>query len=90
MWQNILIPIVLGFVTTYLSHTLFARKHTKTPSIELLKNALLAHALAMTKQSDIDSVNNNYALFDGTKLPLFSGYSISNAYFSYIICKEDM
>lgn len=55
--------------------------------IEDLKNALLAYALIINKKKDPNlklSFNINYAAMDGTELPMFSGYSIRNACFSYL------
>ena len=51
--------------------------------IETLKNALLSYALMKQGKID-DSPINNYASFDGSILPAFSGYSTTNACFSYI------
>ena len=60
------------------------RKVTRRPTpLETLKNALLSYALMKHGAVD-DSPINNYASFDGSTLPAFSGYSTSNACFSYI------
>ena len=55
-------------------------------SIELLKNALLAHALFTISKEDLGShLNVNYDSFDGTKLPHLSGCNLENALMSYIV-----
>ena len=60
------------------------RKVTRRPTpLESLKNALLSYALMKHGAVD-DSPINNYGTFDGSVLPAFSGYSTSNACFSYI------
>lgn len=61
---------------------LFRNKRETLISIEKLKNALLSHMLM--KVGDIEYNNYEYHKFDGSKLPIFSGYNISNACFSYI------
>lgn len=62
-------------------------KKTEIP-IDMLKNALLSYALMKLKNDDIDDISLEYKNFDGTKLPMFSGYNVENACFSYIIDKE--
>jgi len=62
----------------------------KNKSLEVLKNGLLSYALLKTSpEEDLKDFNMNYKSFDGNKLPMFSGYSTSNACLSYIIDKED-
>lgn len=58
-------------------------------SIEDLKNALLSFAMMQVCTSDKDNSSMHYDKFDGTKLPIMSGSSLENAYFSYIIDKDD-
>lgn len=57
----------------------------KTQHVDALKNALLTFALNRVQRTDFDDLNMNYASFDGTKLPMLSGYSLNNALFSYMV-----
>lgn len=58
-------------------------KNRQYKPLELLKNALLTHALTRVCKDDFDDVNCDYAVFDGSKLPGLSGCDDVNAYFSY-------
>lgn len=55
--------------------------------IETLKNALLAYALNNVQRNDPDfdpyNISMDYASFDGTSLPMFSGCNLESACFSY-------
>jgi hypothetical protein len=42
------------------------------------------------KKNDIDNLQMNYSNFDGTKLPMFSGYDIINSCMTYIQDKDDL
>ena len=55
--------------------------------IDRLKNALLSYALMKAKSTDVDNIHMNYSVFDGTTLPSFSGSSVENACFTYILDK---
>lgn len=57
----------------------------KSRPVEKLKNALLSLALMRTKPGDRDDFSMDYAAFDGTKLPMFSGCDLANAAFTYIL-----
>jgi hypothetical protein len=62
-----------------------SNKSTKnTSKIETLKNGLLSLLLLVVRSKDIDNIQLQYDTFDGTSLPMFSGYSTENACFSYI------
>lgn len=89
MWQKIVLGVLVGLITYYLYKAVFNPKIKSRKSLEALKNSLLAHALMRTKRADFDDFNLNYASFDGTKLPMMSGCSVSNACFTYIITKDD-
>lgn len=58
-------------------------------NIDRLKNALLSLALQRLRKDDI-SDELAYDTFDGSKLPLFSGYDIENACFTYIRDMNEM
>jgi hypothetical protein len=61
------------------------QKKRKTPDpIETLKNALLTLALMRARGEDRGNFDMNYAKYDGTKLPMFSGCSLANTCFTYI------
>lgn len=61
----------------------------KNDNLEVLKNGLLSYALSKTNKDDLSSFDMNYQHYDGTKLPMFSGNSTSNACLSYIMSKTD-
>lgn len=56
---------------------------TKAP-VERLKDALLSFALAKTCEKNM-SKDMFYEKYDGTKLPMISGTSLTNACFTYIV-----
>lgn len=64
-------------------------KYKPLREVDNLKNALLTFALSTIRKDDFDSLNMIYNSFDGSKLPMLSGYDISNACFSYIIDKNE-
>lgn len=66
----------------------YTRPQTQT-RIDYLKNGLLSYALFRTRQHDIERLNTDYEHYDGTKLPMSSGSSLSNACLSYMIPKEE-
>jgi hypothetical protein len=59
------------------------------PHVEKIKNALLSYALFKVCKDDIDEINKDYKSFDGTKLPMLSGFSTENACYSYVVPKEE-
>ena len=82
---------VVAFVVGAFAQQVFqaVRKVMRRPTpLEMLKNALLSYALLKHGTVD-DSPVNNYASFDGSVLPAFSGYSTSNTCFSYIQSDHD-
>lgn len=78
----VLITYCLAISVIYL---LFKTQKEMKP-IDKLKNALLSHALMLS--GDVDDNNFNYKGFDGTKLPSFSGNSMTNACWNYKLDKE--
>lgn len=92
MWQHLLIGIIIGaFVVYYCKKTskLYTNTSTNNKNIEILKNALLSFALSRVNQNDFDNRNMDYATFDGTKLPMMSGYDLTNSLCSYIVDKRE-
>lgn len=89
---TIIIIIILVIYIAFLLYTKF-QQSSKNKHIEQLKNALLSYALLKTSNGkelrELKNFDMNYKNFDGTRLPMFSGCSTSNACFSYIIDKED-
>jgi hypothetical protein len=83
---GLLIGFVLGIIICY--YYLKNKEEKKNIYLEYLKNALLSYALMRVCKRDVDDFNMIYNDFDGTKLPMFSGSSITNASFSYIIDKK--
>ena len=87
--------VAISIVTTivfYRAYQQFREKQKKKPAlknIEVLKNALLTFALAHTKKQDFDNLNMKYASMDGTKLPMLSGATTTNACFSYILDNDE-
>ena len=89
--------VALGICTSVISYVCYVCRasfvsrslNKKTESLDLLKNALLAHAIVKARSKDIDHNNMNYKSFDGKNLPMMSGCDMTNACFSYIINKED-
>lgn len=51
--------------------------------LDQLKSALLSYALHQVHGDNVDDSNMHYASFDGSKLPVLSGYDILNACMSY-------
>jgi hypothetical protein len=87
----LLATFIAGIVVMYI---ICRRKETNASTeqneyVEYLKNAMLAYALRGVKYASFDQFNMNYSSFDGSKLPMMSGYSTSNACFSYIANKKD-
>lgn len=74
--------IIFGF-GVYTGWLMFKSKIETSSSVEKLKNALLSHMLM--RVGEIDHNSYEYYKFDGTKLPIFSGYNIINSCFSYIM-----
>ena len=83
--------LLLAFAAGVIAERLYStvRKIFAKPTpLERLKNALLSFALI--RHGRIDSMPaGNYRSYDGTVLPAFSGYSVSNACFSYIQFDHD-
>jgi hypothetical protein len=77
----IVVLIVLIFNLIFKS----AKKKRTDDNVDLLKNALLSFALKHVCYKDVSHLDMNYAKYDGKKLPMFSGFSMSNACFSYIV-----
>jgi hypothetical protein len=80
----IVIIVALLFLVFNLIFKSVRRKRTHD-NIDLLKNALLSFALKHVCYKDVSNFDMNYAKYNGTKLPMFSGYSLTNACFSYIV-----
>jgi hypothetical protein len=62
-------------------------QHNDLPPVEMLKNALLACALATVYHSKggvVERTDVDDASYDGTKLPSMNGCNISNACFTFI------
>lgn len=78
--------IVFAAICVYL-YTMNKKKKDKDEDepIESLKNALLAFALLRARVKDRGNLDLNYAKFDGTNLPMFSGCSLANTCFTYIM-----
>lgn len=91
MWQ-LLVGAIVGYAVliTLLYGNLLKEREKEGKSVRLVKNALLAHALMKARGSDRDDLNMNYKAFDGSRLPMFSGYSLTNACTSYIVDKADL
>lgn len=84
------IALIIGIVLYYIYKKCVSVKAKKdNENLEALKNSLLAFALMKCRRKDFDDFNMKYGSFNGTKLPMMSGCSLSNACFSYIITKED-
>ena len=75
--------IVLSCIVLVLLNRLKNKSSTDTP-LERLKNGLVSYALLKCRPEDRDDFNMNYASFDGTRLPMFSGYDTVNATYTYI------
>jgi len=73
-----IVPVFFGVAIGYLMKTVIIRHRVK--SIDKLKNALLAHALLMTVKPSDDT---NYAEYDGSAIPPFSGSDVAQACFTY-------
>lgn len=74
----------IGFVVGFsVFRLIYSPKNNLTPT-DQLKNALLTYAISKIKRRDFDPYNMNYKSFDGTKLPMLSGFSLNNAYFTYM------
>lgn len=58
--------------------------------VESLKNALLSFAIARVYRDKFDDLNMDYKSFDGSKLPMMSGCSLTNACFTYIQDKREL
>lgn len=87
MFQIILILILIIYIVFLLYKN--SSNKQKNNSLEALKNGLLSYALLKTSdKDDVSSFNMNYKSYDGTKLPMFSGCSTSNACLSYIVDKD--
>lgn len=85
MYMSIIIAILVVVITLQALFIYNVKKEKKENStLEILKNALLSFSLMQTCDNIDHSLNLNYASYDGTKLPSFSGYNIENACFSYI------
>lgn len=82
MWY-FLIGIIMGALFVYY----WKYTKQKLQNVEILKNALLSFALSRVNQKDFDNWNMDYATFDGTKLPMMSGYDLPC---SYIVDKGDL
>jgi hypothetical protein len=83
--MSIIIAILVVVITLQALFIYNVKKEKKENStLEILKNALLSFSLMQTCDNIDHSLNLNYASYDGTKLPSFSGYNIENACFSYI------
>ena len=84
-------PFLLAFVAGALSHRLYSTIReilAKPTPLERLKNALLAYALI--RHGVVDPMAaTNYRAYDGTTLPAFSGFDVTNACFSYIQSDHD-
>jgi hypothetical protein len=85
--MTVMASILIVFVYTcgLYVRRVFQEKHENKP-IEMLKNALLTLAMSRVYQAKglFDNLNSNYKSFDGTKLPMMSGFDAENACFSYI------
>ena len=75
-------------VYIFIKNDFFKKPNNGNMNIELLKNALLSLALKEVCRDKIDNFNMNYESYDGTKLPMFSGFSLENACFTYIQDEE--
>lgn len=85
------IIIFIGFITySYYKKYLLNKNKNKNKNINILQNGLLSYALMKVKKNDIDNLQMNYSNFDGTKLPMFSGYDIINSCMTYIQDKDDL
>lgn len=84
-----IVGIIIGVYCCYVL-TRNNAKQTVPTSVEMLKNALLTFCLVKCRYADFDNTNRKYSSFNGSKLPMLSGYSLENACFSYIINREDM
>ena len=85
----IFMVIYIGFLL-YKNSLIKKEKGEKNKYIDQIKNGLLSYALLKTAdKNDLKNFDMNYKNFDGTKLPMFSGYSTSNACLSYIIDKDE-
>ena len=90
MWQKVLLGVLVGVITFYIYKTAFKQTTKRQSPLHSLQNALLTYALMQTRRNDMDEFNMDYSSFDGTKLPMFSGASLTNACFSYIVSKTDL
>ena len=84
MYMSIIIAILVVVITLQALFIYNVKKKKQNSTLEILKNALLSFSLMKTCDNIDNSLNLNYASYDGTKLPSFSGYNIENACFSYI------
>lgn len=83
-----IIVIYIGY--SLYQYSLIKQKSQKNKHIDQIKNGLLSYALLKTaNKDDLKNFDMNYKNFDGTRLPMFSGYSTSNACLSYIIDKDE-
>jgi hypothetical protein len=85
----IFMVVYIGFLL-YKNSVVKKEKGEKNKYIDQIKNGLLSYALLKTaNKDDLKNFDMNYKNFDGTRLPMFSGYSTSNACLSYIIDKDE-
>ena len=82
----VLLGYALGVATV-----LFFKKNetTRDRKVDALKNALLSLSLNIVSNNDIDMTSMAFYEFDGTKLPMMSGYDPVDACTSYIIDKYE-
>jgi hypothetical protein len=52
--------------------------------VDAARDALLAYALVRIRSEYIDDFNVQYATFDGSRLPMFTGSTLSKACMSYL------
>lgn len=90
-WQYVLVGALVGYaVVITLMYGAVLKDRKEGGCLRLVKNALLAHALMKARGGDRDDLNMNYKAFDGSRLPMFSGYSLTNACMSYIVDRGDL
>lgn len=77
-----------AYVITCAAFIKILRKKKKPQPVDQLKNALLS--FAFIKLCPINNYNMNYDELDGTALPMFSGYNIENACFTYIMDQNNL
>jgi hypothetical protein len=82
--QQMIVVLLIGCVIGYCVSRYLKFTKSQSSSLDRLKDALLTYSISKIRRNDFDHFNVNYQSFDGTKLPMLSGFSLANACFTYM------